>query len=207
MEGILGQSIRGISGMLRLSGGRAGPPGIELSVPSPSVFDLTQLARYGSGVIGNANDDGWWLFSANDSLAAIGFSNASFDVGGAASSPRKNPNDVFWIYRVGVGLVAIDIADFKGCAVQIAVPAAANFGPSAILKYSIFTGNSGNITLTSANAGIVRPIGTGWATSPVPVSPDMTVDTVLENDGAVGIVTMSVSLLGRFAPPGVPPLP
>jgi len=197
--------------MLGFQGARTGPAEVELGVPSQTVLDLTQLARYGAA---NRPElaDGWLTLRLNQITTGVGYAGSSQQilVGAAgASTPvawvRQNWN--FWIYDVSLLLGAdVDPADAGDALMWVTNIDNSVVGTGTGQTNLIYAATEANdLYKYSALGAYMKNAHRPFFPFPVPYS--AIINTSIQQDAAAGTLAWYWTVLGRMMPPGVAPLP
>ena len=134
-ETILSKASRGLSSSLRFTGSSTGPPGIDLSRASTPVNDLTQYARYGSALMFNQLQDGWFTASFSQLTTEAGFVTVTelwdTQVSGAFGIALNSLSGMTcWIYSISIQANAnTAVADIGSS--RVAVGTEVGIGPGS----------------------------------------------------------------------------
>ena len=212
-ESILSRAIRGLSTSLRFSGARTGPPGIDLSRASTPVNDLTQYARYGSAIVFDQLQDGWFTASFSQPTTEVGFisQDEGWDTqvsGSFGISQNSLLNMMCWIYAITLNASAnTDVSDIGTS--RAAVPIAIGLGGGAFENHNIWL-NDGAIGshFVRVNPNNLDLINKTSFLHPFPWAPGALMNLRVEQVGVnPRTVNWTWTFLCRLVPFGVPPLP
>lgn len=204
-EKILSRAIQGFAGLLGIPGQQTAPLTVDLELPTQTVVDIGQVARYGAGARSTVSADGWQLPSLTMAmLTGIGFYNTSWPI---RTQLGARADENVWVYNLTVEIVAsAALADWNVSQIHLIAPEAVRIG-GARSAIPLFVATT--LDGYSALAGFARPQAAYQQPFPLPVcvpnGAQLFVNTHL--DAAAGTVTAHAIAWARVLPAGVPPLP
>jgi len=215
-ENVPSRALLGLSNALNLTGQRSAPAGIELTLPSQPVHDLTPYVRYGSAMVFNPKSDGWFSYAANLTTTGAVFANfADADWSNAVSGSFGIPvnrlqNFACWIYAVSVQAEpATALADVGTSFANLSYPVGITGPTAGANKENMIFSNGGHpdgdftqsqtLTIHMENVLRQRVFPAQWGLS-------QTFTVVVQGNTAVNVVVWKINALCRLLPLGIGPM-